>query len=343
MKIALDAMGGDHAPLVEIEGAIQAAREFDIPIILVGNRQILEIELDRRRIGNLPITIEGATEVVGMHESPVVAVRRKKNSSIRIAFDLVKRGEADAVVSAGNSGAAMATAMFVLKKLNGVDRPAIAAVVPTLKGHSVVLDVGANVDCKPVHLVQFAIMGEVYAKYILGIERPKVGLLSNGEEEKKGNELTKETHKILKESSLNYVGYIEGRDIYSGSVDVVTCDGFVGNVFLKTSEGLAESIGKMLKEELQKSLFSKVGYFLARNSFKNLKKKVDYSEYGGAPFLGINGVGFIAHGGSNVNAIKNAIKFAGEYVSNRVNKHLMEEFEKNRDLQVIGSKKLATR
>jgi len=341
MKIALDAMGGDHAPQVEIEGAVQAAREFGTSIILVGNRESLEIELNKRQVRDLPITIESATEVVGMHESPSVAVRKKKKSSIRVAFDLVKRGEADAVVSAGNSGAAMATAMFVLKKLGGVERPAIATVVPTLKGRSVVLDVGANVDCKPIHLVQFAIMGEVYARYLLGIERPRVGLLSNGEEEKKGNELTRETHKVLKESALNYIGYIEGRDIYGGDVDVVTCDGFVGNILLKTSEGLAESIGKMLKEELEKSLLSKVGYLLARQSFKNLKKKVDYSEYGGAPFLGINGVGFICHGSSNPNAIKNAIKFAGEYVSNRVNKHLLEEFEKNRDLQGLGARRSA--
>lgn len=338
MKIALDAMGSDNAPQVEIDGAVQAAREYGVSIILVGDREILEAELAKRKVDDLPITVKNATEVVGMHESPSVALRKKKDSSIRVAFDLVKNGEADAVVSAGNSGAAMATGMFVLRKLKGVDRPAIATVVPTLKGQSVVLDVGANVDCKPDHLVQFAVMGEVYARYVLGIERPRVGLLSNGEEEEKGNDLTRETHAILKKSELNYVGYIEGRDIYSGEVDVVTCDGFVGNIFLKTSEGLAEAIGRMLKEELKKSLLSKLGYLLARGSFKTFKKKVDYSEYGGAPLLGINGVGFISHGGSNTNAIKNAIRVASEFVKNRVNKHLLEEFEGNVDLENLNSR-----
>ncbi|MDH3975724.1 MAG: phosphate acyltransferase PlsX [Deltaproteobacteria bacterium] len=337
MKIALDAMGSDNAPQVEIDGAVRAAREYDVSIILVGDREILEAELAKRGAQDLPITVKSASQVVGMHESPSVALRKKKDSSIRVAFDLVKCGEADAVVSAGNSGAAMATGMFVLRKLKGVDRPAIATVVPTLKGQSVVLDVGANVDCKPDHLVQFAVMGEVYARYVLGVERPKVGLLSNGEEEEKGNDLTRETHGILKKSALNYAGYIEGRDIYSGEVDVVTCDGFVGNIFLKTSEGLAEAIGRMLKEELKKSFLSKIGYLLARGSFKTFKKKVDYSEYGGAPLLGINGVGFISHGGSNANAIKNAIRVASEFVRNRVNKHLLEEFEDKVDLGEMNS------
>ena len=338
MKIALDAMGSDNAPQVEIDGAVQAAREYGVSVILVGDREILEAELAKRAVQGLPITVKNATQVVGMHESPSVALRKKKDSSIRVAFDLVKCGEADAVVSAGNSGAAMATGMFVLRKLKGVDRPAIATVVPTLKGQSVVLDVGANVDCKADNLAQFALMGEVYARYVLGVDRPKVGLLSNGEEEEKGNDLTRETHAILKKSTLNYVGYIEGRDIYSGEVDVVTCDGFVGNIFLKTSEGLADAIGRMLKEELKKSFLSKLGYLLARGSFKTFKKKVDYSEYGGAPLLGINGVGFISHGGSNANAIKNAIRVASEFVRNRVNKHLLEEFEEKVNLGSLSSR-----
>ena len=206
MKIALDAMGGDHAPQVEIEGAIEAAKELDISVILVGNREILEAELEKRQASHLPITVQNASEVVSMHESPSTAVRKKKDSSVRVAYDLVRRGEADAAVSAGNSGASMATAMFVLKKLSGADRPAIATVLPNLKGKSIILDVGANVDCKPIHLVQFAIMGEVYARHNLGINNPKVGLLSNGTEEEKGTDLTRKTHAILKNSSLNYVG-----------------------------------------------------------------------------------------------------------------------------------------
>jgi len=308
-------------------------------VVLVGDSALLMAELEKRNALDLPISIVNASQVVTMDESPSVAVRKKKDSSIRVAFDLVKKGEADAVVSAGNSGAAMATAMLVLKRLPGVDRPAIATVVPTLKGRSVVVDVGANVDCKPVHLAQFAVMGEVYARDILGIARPQVGLLSNGEEEGKGNELTRETHKMLKESGLNYVGYIEGRDIYSGDVDVVACDGFVGNIFLKTSEGLADAIGKMLKEELKKSILSMIGYLLARGSFRAFRKKVDYSEYGGAPLLGINGVGFISHGGSNANAIKNAIKFAAQYVRSGVNEHLLEEFGKNPHLTGLSLKR----
>ena len=337
MKIALDAMGGDNAPQVEIEGAIQAVKELDLSIVLVGDSDLLKSELDKRGAGDLPITVKAASEVVGMHESPSVALRKKKDSSVRVAFNLLKEGEVDAVVSAGNSGAAMATAMFVLKKLAGVDRPAIATVLPSLKGQTVVLDVGGNVDCKPLHLVQFAVMGEVYARDVLAIDRPKIGLLSNGEEEEKGNDLTRETHSILKNTSLNYVGYVEGRDIYSGAVDVVVCDGFVGNVVLKTSEGLAEAIGQMLKESLGKNVFSKLGYLLSRPSFKTFKKKMDYSEYGGAPLLGVNGVGFISHGGSNANAIKNAIRVAAEFVKNGVNDHLLKEFEENAELKNLSS------
>lgn len=339
MKIALDAMGADNAPHVEIEGAIQAVKELDVSIVLVGDSELLKAELDKRGAQDLPITIKAASEVVGMHESPSVAIRKKKDSSVRVAFNLVKSGEADAVVSAGNSGAVMATAMFVLKKLAGVDRPAIATVLPSLKGQTVVLDVGGNVDCKPLHLVQFAVMGEVYARDVLAIDRPKVGLLSNGEEEEKGNALTRETHRILKDTSLNYIGYVEGRDIYSGAVDVVVCDGFVGNVVLKTSEGLAEAIGQMLKEELGKSVFSKLGYLLSRASFKSFKKKMDYSEYGGAPLLGVNGVGFISHGGSNANAIKNAIRVASEFVKNGVNAHMLDKFEENVDLKGLSAKR----
>ncbi|WP_298269603.1 phosphate acyltransferase PlsX [Geobacter sp.] len=327
MRVAVDAMGGDNAPVIEVEGAVAAAREYGIPITLVGDTDRLRQELAKHNIQGLDIAIQHASEVVGMHDAASDAVRRKKDSSIRVAYELVKGGAADAVVSAGNSGATMAAGMFVLKRIKGIDRPAIAQIFPTLRGKTLVLDVGGNVDCKPIHLVQFAIMGEVYARHVMGVERPKLGLLSNGEEDSKGNELTRETHSILKDISFNYHGYVEGRDIFNGMVDVVVCDGFVGNVVLKLSEGLAEAIGKMLKEEIVKSVVSKLGYFLVRKAFKNFKKKVDYAEYGGAPLLGINGVAMICHGGSNVKAIKNAIHFAHEYARKGVNQRLVEKLE----------------
>jgi len=336
LKIALDAMGGDHAPHVEVEGAVLAAKEFGSQVILVGDRNVVEKELSKHNAGSLPISVRHASEVIGMDESPSKALR-KKDSSMRVAFDLVKSGEASAVVSAGNSGAAMATAMFVLRKLEGVDRPAIATVMPTLKGACVVLDVGANVDCKPSHLVQFAIMGDVYAQFILKKERPSVGLLSNGEEESKGTDVTRETHAILKQLPMNYIGYIEGRDIFAGNADVVVCDGFVGNVVLKTSEGLADAIGQMLKEEIAKSPLAKLGYLLSKGAFGRFKKKVDYSEYGGAPLLGIDGVGIIGHGGSTPKAIKNAIRVAQEFASSGANDLLLDHIRKY-DIENIGKK-----
>jgi glycerol-3-phosphate acyltransferase PlsX len=329
MRVAVDAMGGDNAPVVEVEGAVSAAKEFGIPVTLVGDTERLRHELAKYDIKGLDILLQHASEVVEMHDSASDAVRKKKDSSIRVAFELVKQGAAEAVVSAGNSGATMAAGMFVLKRLRGIERPAIAQIFPTLKGTTLVLDVGGNVDCKPLHLVQFAIMGEVYARYAMGVEKPTIGLLSNGEEESKGNELTRETHAILKDISLDYVGYVEGRDIFSGTVDVIVCDGFVGNVVLKLSEGLAEAVGKMLKDEIKQSFLSKIGYLLSQKAFNNFKKKVDYSEYGGAPLLGIDGVGMICHGGSNVKAIKNAIGFAYEYAQKRINQRMAEKLEEN--------------
>jgi len=329
MRVAVDAMGGDNAPVVEVEGAIAAVREFGVPVILVGDTERVQHELAKHNCKELDITVRHASEVVGMHDSAADAVRRKRDSSIRVAFDLVKNGEADAVVSAGNSGATMAAGMFVLKRLAGIERPAIAQVFPTLRGHTLVLDVGGNVDCKPVHLVQFAIMGEVYARLVMGDKQPRIGLLSNGEEESKGNDLTRETNALLKKVSLDYVGYVEGRDIFNGMVDVVVCDGFVGNVVLKLSEGLVETVGKMLKEEIEQSLLAKTGYLLAHSAFARFKKKVDYAEYGGAPLLGINGVGMISHGGSNPKAIKNAIRFAHDYAQKGVNQKVAEKLQDN--------------
>jgi glycerol-3-phosphate acyltransferase PlsX len=329
MRVAVDAMGGDNAPAIEVEGAVAAAREFGIQVILVGDSGRLHQELAKHDCKGLNISVKHASEVIGMHDSASDAVRKKKDSSIRVSFDLVKNGEADAVVSAGNSGATMAIGMFVLKRLTGIERPAIATIFPTLRGKTLVLDVGGNVDCKSVHLVQFAIMGEVYARYIMDVDTPKVGLLSNGEEASKGNELTRETNSILQNASFNYSGYVEGRDIFSGMVDVVVCDGFVGNVVLKLSEGLVEAAVTMLKDEIKQSFLSKVGYLLARSAFKNFKKKVDYSEYGGAPLLGIDGVAMICHGGSNAKAVKNAIHFAHDYALKGVNQKMAEKLQGN--------------
>ncbi|MDD2366229.1 MAG: phosphate acyltransferase PlsX [Desulfuromonadaceae bacterium] len=334
MRVAVDAMGGDSAPVIEVAGVVAACREFGTAVTLVGDRDRLEIELQKHNTAGLDIDIHHATEVVGMHDSASDAIRKKPDSSVRQAFELVKNGKACAAVSAGNSGATMAAGMFVLKRIKGIERPAIAQLFPTLKGHTLVLDVGGNVDCKPLHLVQFAIMGEVYARYAMGVVSPKVGLLSNGEEDSKGNELTRETNSILRKTSLNYCGYIEGRDIFAGAVDVVVCDGFVGNIVLKLSEGLADAAGKMLKREIIKSWISKIGYLFVRSAFDSFKKTVDYAEYGGAPLLGINGVGMICHGGSNVKAIKNAVHFAYQYSKNGVSDHVADKLSENNTVSI---------
>ncbi len=320
-------MGGDHAPATEVDGAVQAARKWNIPIVLVGDTERLQAELDRHDTSGLEISLHHASEVVGMHDSASDAVRRKKDSSIRVAYQLVRDGKADAVVSAGNSGATMAAGMFVLKRLPGIDRPAIATIMPNVKDQTLVLDVGGNVDCKPPHLAQFALMGEVYTRKVLGKPAPRVGLLSNGEEESKGNELTREAHRLLKDAPFRYVGYVEGRDIFNSKIDVVVCDGFVGNVALKGFEGLAEAIGTMLKDEIRKRFWARIGYLLARPAFAAFKKKVDYAEYGGAPLLGIAGTGMICHGGSNAKAIMNAIRMAREFVSQKVNAGLIEQLD----------------
>jgi glycerol-3-phosphate acyltransferase PlsX len=320
-------MGGDHSPAHEVDGAVMAARRWQIPIVLIGQTELLAQELANHDTQGLDIRVEHASEVVGMHDSASDAVRRKKDSSIRVAFNLLKEGRVNAVVSAGNSGATMAVGMFVLKRIQGIDRPAIATVVPNLKDQTLVLDVGGNVDCKPPHLVQFALMGSVYASQMLGKPSPRVGLLSNGAEESKGNELTREANQILKRTSLNYVGYTEGRDIYNANVDVVVCDGFVGNVVLKVSEGLAEAIGAILREEFGSRLLSKLGYLLARPALKAFKKKVDYAEYGGAPLLGVQGTAMICHGSSNPQAIMNAIKMAHDSETHQVISKMSEHLE----------------
>jgi len=326
VKIAVDAMGGDHGPAVVVEGAVAAVRELGASVVLVGDKAAIERELSRLG-ATTGVEVRHASQVVGMGESPSQALRRKRDSSLRIAAELVRDGEASAFVSAGNTGAAMAVAMFVVGVLRGVDRPAIAAVLPNLKGHSVLLDVGANVDPKPWHLFQFAVMGHVYARDILGIERPRVGLLSVGEEEGKGNELTKEAYEQLKDSSLNFLGNVEGRDIYNGHCDVVVADGFTGNVALKISESLAEMVGAMIKEELTRDIRSKVGAALAVPAFTRFRKRVDYTEMGGAPLLGIDGAAIICHGASPVKAIKNAVRVAAEWATAGLNEHIKAALE----------------
>jgi glycerol-3-phosphate acyltransferase PlsX len=338
-KIAVDAMGGDYAPHATVEGAVLAAREFGIPVTLVGDESQIKRELLKYDgVDNLTLEIRHASEVVEMDESPTSAIKKKGDSSLRIAFELVKNREAHAVISAGNSGAVLAAALFVLRRLKGIERPAINTIIPTLNGAVSLIDAGANPTCKPYHLVQFAIMAAVYMSEVLGIREPKVGILSNGEEESKGIDLTREANELLKKSSLNYIGYVEGGKIFKGGVDVVVCDGFVGNLILKTSEGVAEVLGQSLKEEIGKSYLSKLGYLLSKRSFSNLKKKFDYSEYGGAPLLGVDGTVIISHGRSSPSAIKNAIRIASELVERDVIKHFLEHMEKNEDLFRVGKK-----
>ncbi len=314
MIIALDAMGGDHAPLTNIEGAIEALNENrDLSVILVGNEDQINSEIAKKDCSGLSLSVKHASQVIEMDDTPLTALRRKKDSSVRVAIDLVKAGEADAVVSAGNSGIVMATSLYILGKLPGVERPAIATIMPGYKHHFVLLDAGANVDCKPIHLYQFAIMGEAYAKYILDVENPSTALLSIGEEDAKGNELTKEVFKMLKESHINFTGNIEGQDIFSGEADVVVCDGFVGNITLKVSEGLAETMAKMLKRELEQKSSDKVVSSVLKEAFMDFRKRTDYTEYGGAPLLGISKPSIICHGRSTSKAIKNAINVAGVF------------------------------
>jgi phosphate acyltransferase len=326
-RIAVDAMGTDLAPHPEVEGAILAARERLAEVLLVGPEEVLKRELGRRReIRGLPIEIVHASEAVTMEDEAAKAFRRKRDSSIRVAARLVHEGRADGLVSAGNTGAVMTTAKIVLGALESVDRPALAAVFPNAKGKaSVLVDVGANVDSKPHHLAQFAVMGEIYYRAIFGVARPRVGLLSIGSEDHKGNELTREALALLRKLPLNFVGNVEGRDLYNGRLDVIVCDGFIGNVALKISEGMVEAIGSLLREALSSTLSSKVGYVLSRKALRNFKKCVDYSEYGGAPLLGVKGVSMIAHGGSNANAIKNAIRVAAEFVAGQINEKIERE------------------
>ena len=326
--IVVDAMGGDHAPQVEVEGAVLAARDYGVAIQLVGPPPLLQRHLQRHNADSLPISIVPASEVITMDESPVKALRRKPEASVRVAALQVRDAKAQGMVSAGNTGAAMAAAKMELGTLPGVDRPALASVFPTKRGTPAVLvDVGANVDCRPQHLQQFAIMGEVYYRVMFGVARPRVGLLSIGEEASKGNEVVRETHRRLKEMplSFDFVGNVEGRDVYGGDVHVIVCDGFIGNVALKISEGMVEAIMAMLKEAMSSNLTAQVGYVLSRQAYEEFRKRLDYSEYGGAPLLGIKGVCVICHGRSNANAIKNAIRVAAGFSEAGINEKIEKE------------------
>jgi phosphate acyltransferase len=325
-KIAVDAMGGDHAPAVIVEGALLAAQDVDAELILVGDK--LAVEQECLRIGGkLPrFPIINATQTVSMDESPSVALR-KRDSSMKVAFEMIKRGEAQAVVSAGNSGAMMAIGMLVIGTLPQVTRPAILAIVPGTSKGTIIIDAGANVDCKPRQLLQFGIIGSVYAERGLGIVNPRVGVLSNGEEDSKGNELTRAASELLDSAPVNYVGYVEGRDFFNGKVDVIVCDGFTGNVALKTMEGVASFAGEILKSGFEKSWLSRLGYLLTRQSLRHAYRKLDYAEYGGARLLGLDGVAIVAHGGSTALAIKNAIRVANESVSQNVNGHISAALE----------------
>jgi len=326
MYVAVDAMGGDYAPEVVVQGAIEAVTEFNVSVILVGDEERLKRILGRQRIMDRILTAH-SEEVIDMEEPPSKAVRKKKRASIRVAFDLLKDGKAQALVSAGNSGATVMAGILVLGKLRGVDRPAIAGVFPRESGPVVLIDVGANVDCRPAHLFQFAIMAKAFASSCLGIEDPKIGLLSIGEEGIKGNEQVRLARELFNRSKLNFIGNVEGRDIFEGEVQIIICDGFVGNVALKLSEGMAEAVKRMLLKDLRSSVLGRVAFSLGRKGLEAFENKLDYEMYGGAPLLGINGVAVICHGDSSSRAIKNAIKLASDYANNRLVEKMSAELE----------------
>lgn len=330
MRIALDAVGGDHGPAPCVEGALQAAKEFDIEVVLVGDEATLRQECERQSCHDSRLSIRHASQVVEMHESPAAVARKKRDSSIWVATELVKNGHADAVVSPGNTGASMVASFFVLGLMKGVERPAIATSLPTLSGEAIMLDVGANVDCTAKHLEQFALMGNEYGKHLLRKPNPRVGLLSIGEEDSKGNEVTKEAFKLLKGSSMNFVGNVEGRDVYSGIADIVVCDGFIGNVALKISEGVAEMIKRLLLKEISGHFLGRLAYPLISGPLMNLKRKIDYAEFGGAPLLGVNGITMICHGRSSAKAIKNAIRRAKGMAEGGVRELIQRDIEESR-------------
>jgi len=332
MKIALDAMGGDHGPAPCIEGALQAAQELNVDVILVGDEKVLSDECYRLGCTDGRLSIKHAPQVVEMHESPAAVARKKRDSSIWIATELVKSGEAEAVVSPGNTGASMVASFFVLGLIKGVERPAIATSLPTLTGEAIMLDVGANVDCSAQHLAQFAIMGSLYCSEVRGTKNPRVGILSNGCEERQGTDLTREAHKLCRGLGLNYIGYVEGHDLFNDKVEVVVTDGFLGNIVLKTCESMGRAVGGFLKRELNATPIRRLGKVLAGNALLALKTKLDPDIYGGAPLLGLNGTVIKAHGSANARAIKNAIRVATETIQHHLNESIVKEISKTNEL-----------
>lgn len=324
MIIAVDAMGGDNAPTMVVQGAIEASQEYDVDILLVGQRKAIEEALPKD-MDRGSVDVHHCTEMVHMGEPPLKAVRKKKDASIRVAFEMVHQGHADAVVSAGHSGAVLAAGVFALGRIKGVERPAFASILPGERGPVLLLDVGANVDCRASHLFQFGVMGHAFATAFQHRENPKVGLLSIGQEGGKGNEQVRVAHQMFAASHLNFVGNVEGGDILSGEVHIVVCDGFVGNVVLKLGEGMAEAMPRMLRQEISRSWMGRFGLWLGRKGFSKLKEIMDYEEYGGVPILGIKGVGVVCHGGSSARAIKNGIKTARDYADKRLQEQLADD------------------
>ena len=334
MAIAVDAMGGDSPLTVQIEAALQAISELGTDIVLIGAEDQIKEVLKQHSFDQNKLRIVNSTETVEMNDSPATALRQKKNSSIKVAVDLLATGEADAVVSAGNTGAAMATAKFVLKSVEGIERPAIATLMPSIhRNHPfVLLDIGANTDCKPLYLFQFALMGDAYARTLLHLDNPRVALLNNGEEEGKGYLQLKETYDLLKQSTLNFTGNIEGKSMFKDIVDVVVCDGFIGNIALKVAEGTFDFVRSVLREEVDNTLLAKIGYQAMRGPFRALRQRADYSEVGGAPLLGVNGIVIICHGSSRVHTIRNAIKHAQECAEQKLNEKISLEVSENLDV-----------
>ncbi len=314
--VAVDAMGGDHAPGPVVDGAVAAVRHFDLGVALVGPARVLESELARHRdVDPRRVRIVHAGEAIGMEEAPTAALRRKPHASIKVAAELAARGDADAVFSAGHTGASVIAAHGAFGMLPGVDRPALAATIPTRQRPAILLDVGASVECRPQHLLQFAVMGSVFARVAFGIHEPRVGLLSIGEEATKGNELTREAHRLLKTAPLTFVGNVEARDVYCGRADVIVCDGFTGNVALKISEGLVDVVEGLLQDELSSTITLRVGSLLTRRALRRFRRRVDYSEYGGAPLLGIGGLAIVGHGRSSTKAVRNAVAMAYRFAA----------------------------